>query len=61
MFDLDKYAVPQPPSTTVLRYLHDQFRRGIVGLVNLWSQFFCTQSKGKYSTEEKDTHHSVIE
>ena len=61
MLDLDEYIVPLPPYTTVLQYLHAQFGRRIVGSVNLWSQFFCTQSAEKYTDEESDTRRLVIE
>ena len=61
MLDLDEYIVPQPPFTTVLQYLHERFGRRIVGSVNLWSHFFCTQLIDKYSNEENDTRRLVIE
>ena len=61
MLDLDEYVVPQPPYTTVLQYLHEQFARRIVGSVNLWSHFFCARSTDKYSNGENETRRLVIE
>ena len=61
MLDLDEYIVPMLPYATVLHYLHDNFGRRIIGLVNLWSQFFCTHTSDRYTADEGDKHHLVIE
>ena len=61
MLDLDEYFVPVLPYTTVLQYLHENFGHRVMGSVNLWSQFFCTQATDKYTSEENDTSRLVIE
>ncbi|CAF0972985.1 unnamed protein product [Rotaria sp. Silwood1] len=61
MFDLDEYIVPLDPYQTVLDYLHDNFRRRIIGSINLWSQFFCTKEADRYTLEENDTNRLVID
>ena len=61
MIDLDEYIVPVLPYTNVLQYLHENFGRRIVGSVNLWSQFFCTQATDKYTNGENDASRLVIE
>ena len=61
MLDLDEYIVPFQPYETVADYLHDNFGRRILGSVNLWSQFYCTEISSKYSFEENDTNRLIIE
>jgi hypothetical protein len=61
MIDLDEYIVPNHPYETVLDYIHDNFRRHIIGSINLWSQFFCTKQIDKYTPEENDTSHLTME
>lgn len=61
MIDLDEYIVPLHPYETVVDYLHDNFGRRIIGSVNLWSQFFCTEIPNKYTSKESDTNRLTIE
>lgn len=61
MIDLDEYIVPSLPYETVLDYIHDSFGRRIIGSINLWSQFFCTEKVDKYTLEENDINRLTIE
>ena len=54
MLDLDEYVVPLHPYETVVDYLHENFGRRIVGSINLWSRFYCTEILNKYTGEEND-------
>jgi hypothetical protein len=61
MLDLDEYIVPMAPYTSVAQYLYDGYGRRIIGSVNLWSHFFCTQLVDKYTGDENNTSRLVIE
>ncbi|CAF1049587.1 unnamed protein product [Adineta ricciae] len=57
MLDLDEYIVPLLPYKTIADYVHDTYGRRIIGSINLWSQFFCTN----YTSVENNTNHLTIE
>ena len=61
MLDLDEYIVPLHPYETIVDYLYENFGRRIVGSINLWSQFYCTEAVDKYTGEENDTNRLTIE
>ena len=61
MLDLDEYIVPLHPYETIVDYLYGNFGRRIVGSINLWSQFYCTEAPDRYSVEENDTNRLTIE
>ena len=61
MLDLDEYIVPLHPYRSIVDYLHNHFGRRIVGSVNLWSQFYCTEVPDEYTSEENDTNRLTIE
>ena len=61
MLDLDEYVVPLHPYETIVDYLYENFGRRIVGSINLWSQFYCTEAPNRYSAEENDTNRLTIE
>ncbi|CAF1596419.1 unnamed protein product [Rotaria magnacalcarata] len=61
MLDLDEYIVPLDPYQTVLDYLHNNFRRRIIGSINLWSQFFCTKEANQYTLEENNKSRLIID
>ncbi|CAF3349914.1 unnamed protein product [Rotaria sp. Silwood1] len=59
--DLDEYIVPLPPYKTVLDYVNENFGQRAIGSINLWSQFYCTQSTATYTGIENDTSLLAIE
>ena len=61
MLDPDEYIVPLHPYETVVDYIHYNFGRRIIGSINLWSQFFCTEVPDKYTSDENDTNRLTIE
>jgi hypothetical protein len=61
LLDLDEYVVPPPPYETVIDYLNHEFGRCIVGSINMWDQFYCTDNASTYTVAENHTGGLVIE
>ncbi|CAF1284454.1 unnamed protein product, partial [Didymodactylos carnosus] len=59
--DLDEYLVPLSPYETISDFLMKEYRRRVIGSINLRSNFFCAKNASGLSENERDDSLLVVE